>query len=96
MNSTPGRVFLMRGFFLSSIMLLLALLLLYCGLNLVERNIFDLMDLEREAAAFTVQRQGSGLLKLTFSGAAVTISMDKFQAVLKNWLEWLSLSGESG
>jgi ABC-type enterochelin transport system permease subunit len=86
----------MRSFLLSSIMLIAALLLLYCGLNLVERNMFDLMNLEREAAAFTVQRQDSSLLKLTFSGAAVTINTDKVQAMIKNWLIRFSLTDEDG
>lgn len=82
----------MRGFFLSLIMLILALLLLYCGLNLVEGNMLDLMGLEREAAAFTVERPGSGLLELTFSGTTVTLSTDKILAVLENWRKWFSLT----
>ncbi len=86
----------MRGFFLSSVILILALLLLYLGLNLVEGNMFDLMGLEREAAAFTVRRQDSGLLILTFSGTTVSISMDKFQALLIDLQKWFQFTGRCG
>lgn len=76
----------MRSFFTVFTMLLLTLLLLYAGLNLTERNLSELMGLEREAAAFTVVRDSGGTFTLTFSGAAVTLNIEPVQTLLNELL----------
>lgn len=79
----------MRSFFVSAAAVLLAMFLLYCGLNLAEQNLFDLMGLEHEAAAFTVKRQGCGTILLTFSKKAINLDGSRIQALLEHWLKRL-------
>jgi len=64
-----------RSFIYFTAGLVLALLVLYGGFNLAERNLADLMGLQRERAAFTVHNQGGGKIKLTFSGNTITVDM---------------------
>ncbi len=72
----------MRSFIYFTAVLALALLVLYGGLNLAERNLADLMGLQRERAAFTVHNRGDGKLELTFSGSTITVDMER---LLTHW-----------
>ncbi|MBS3943129.1 MAG: hypothetical protein KGZ32_02630 [Dethiobacter sp.] len=75
----------MRACFLSITALLLALIVLYCGLNLAERNLSDLMALEQEAAAFTVTRLEDGAVALTYSGQTITLCAARIKSLLESW-----------
>jgi hypothetical protein len=59
----------MRSFWYSAAAVLLALLLLYGGLNVVERSMVELMALEREPGAFSICRQEGGGIAVTFGGS---------------------------
>jgi len=75
----------MRACFLSITALLLALIVLYCGLNLAERNLSELMALEREASAFTVTRLEDGAVALTYSGRTFILCAARINSLLEDW-----------
>ncbi len=77
----------MRSFCYSVAAVLLALLLLYGGLNVVERGMMDLMALEREPGAFTLRRQDGGGIAVTFGGGQIILDPAEFLAAVKDWWE---------
>ncbi|HOB86325.1 MAG TPA: hypothetical protein PKO38_01385 [Bacillota bacterium] len=64
----------MRSFLLITSQLLLALLLLYGGLNLAERGLADLAVIEREPGAFLVRFSPGEGCTLVFAGRSVAIN----------------------
>ncbi len=75
----------MRFFLYSVAAVLLALLVLYGGLNVAERSMVELMALDREPGAFTVDRTDGGSIAVTFGGGRFIFNPAELLAALRGW-----------
>lgn len=78
----------MRSFIYTVAVLLLSLLLLYGGLNVVERSMAELLALEREPGAFVLDRR-EGAFVVTFGGGTFSLCLQETLAGLRSWWEKL-------
>jgi hypothetical protein len=79
----------MRNFALSAAVLLLALLLLYGGLNLAEHGMSRMLDREQAPQAFAMRRIETGTLLITFSGRTFVLSPGRVITGVGRWWERL-------
>jgi hypothetical protein len=81
------RRFKMRSFFKVTGLLLLAIMLIYCGLNLVEQGMNELLSHERSPAAFTLHQSPDKELVITFAGDTVVLNYRQLLLRFAGWLE---------
>jgi hypothetical protein len=79
----------MRSYAVLAAMIMLVLLLLYGGLNLVERGMAQMLARDRLPEAFTVRRGAGSSVLVTFSGRTVVLDPNQAITAVKNWWERL-------
>lgn len=80
----------MRNCAVSAALLLLALALLYAGLNVAERSMAELLARDCEPGAFIVRSGGEGKIRVTFSGHTFYLDPGGILIMLKEWWETFS------